>query len=238
MIGLGTFVNAAAVLGGSVIGMFLKGGLKKRFQDSIMQAVGIATIFIGISGTLQRMFSISDSSIETSGIMMMVVSLVSGTFLGELLDIEKRLDTFGNWLKLKVKGKNDSNFVEGFVTASLNICVGAMAVVGAIQDGINADPSILYAKSVLDFVVILILASTFGKGVLFSVLPLSIYEGFLTLLARIIAPVLTDQMITNLSYVGSVLIFCVGVNMAFGKKIKVGNMLPSLIVAVFFGLLA
>jgi len=237
MIGLGTIVNVSAVVGGSCLGLLFNGRFEKRFQDIIIQSLGFATIFIGVAGTLKCMFSIIGSSIETTGAMMMIVSLVLGSIIGELINIEKRMQNLGNWLKKKVKSKNDSTFVEGFVTASLVICIGAMAVVGSIQDGISGDASMLYAKSTLDFVIVLIFASTLGKGVLFSAIPLGIYEGLITLFAFIIAPALTEQMINNISFVGSILIFCVGVNLSFDKKIKVANMLPALIIAVIYSLL-
>ncbi|HBT64688.1 MAG TPA: DUF554 domain-containing protein [Ruminococcaceae bacterium] len=237
MIGLGTIVNVTAVLVGSLIGLIIKGGLKQRFQDIILQSVGLATIFIGAAGTIQCMFLITETGIKVSGTIMMPLSLVIGAIIGEAIDIEKRMDQFGSWLKRNVKSNQDSKFIEGFVTASLVVCIGAMAVVGSIQDGINADPSILYAKSILDFVIVIIFSSTFGKGVMFSAIPLGIYQGTLTLLARFIAPVLNDYIVNNLSFVGSILIFTIGINLTFGKRIKVGNMLPSLLVVILFSLI-
>lgn len=236
MFGLGTIVNMVAVIVGSAIGMLFNGGLKERFQDIIMKAVGLAVIFIGISGTLQKMLIIENNQINTTGTMMMIFTLVIGGILGEWINIEKRMEQFGEFLKRKVKGKNDPNFVEGFVTASLIICIGAMAVVGAINDGLSGDTTMLFAKAVLDFVIVMMLASSLGKGVLFSAIPLGIYQGCITILARVIAPLLNDQMMNNLGMVGSALIFCVGINLCFGKKIRVGNLLPALILAVFAGI--
>ncbi len=236
MIGLGTIVNVLAVIIGGSIGLIFNGGLKKRYQDILMQALGLSTIFIGVSGTLKGMFRIIGDTIETSGTMIMIVSLVVGALIGELIDIEKRMEQFGEWLKNRVKGNSHPKFVEGFVTSSLIICVGAMAVVGSLQDGLTADASMLYTKSALDFVVVLISASTLGIGVLFSAIPLGIYQGLITVFARFIEPVLTDVMVANLSFVGSVLIFGVGVNLAFGKKFKVGNMLPAIVIVVICSL--
>lgn len=236
MIGLGTIVNAAAVVAGAVLGMIFHGGLKERFQNIVMKAVGLSVLFIGISGALQNMLVITESGIETVGTMEMILAMVLGGILGEWIDIEKRMEQFGEFLKRKVKGRNDPLFVEGFVSASLIICIGAMAVVGAIQDGIYQDRTMLYAKAVLDFVIVMVLASTHGKGVAFSALPLFVYQGMITLFAQAIEPILNDTMLQNLSITGSVLIFGVGLNIGFGKQVKVGNLLPALIFAVIFGI--
>ena len=234
MIGLGTLVNVAAVIIGSFAGMVVKGGLKQRFQDILMQALGLATMFIGASGALKGIFVVEGSNLSTNNTMMLIISLVGGAILGELLSIEDRLDHLGVWLKQKVKLKEDNRFVEGFVTSSLVICVGAMAIVGSLEDGLHGDASMLYAKAVLDFIIVLIFASTLGIGVLFSAIPLGIYQGSITLFASAIEPLLSDARIANLSFVGSVLIFGVGVNIAFGKKFKVGNMLPAVLIPFFF----
>jgi len=156
---------------------------------------------------------------------------VSGALIGEWINIEYWMERFGEWLKVTVKAKNDPRFVEGFVTSSLVICVGAMAIVGAIQDALAGDPSLLFAKSILDAVIIMVFASTYGKGAIFSAIPVGILQGGVTLFAGIIEPLLSAQVIDTLSFVGSVLIFCVGVNLCFGKKFKVANMLPALITA-------
>jgi len=236
MIGLGTIVNAAAVVVGAVFGMLLHGGLKERFQNMVMKAIGLSVIFIGISGVLENMFVVTAAGIETMGTMEMILAMVLGGILGEWIDIEKRMEQFGEFLKRKVKGKNDPLFVEGFVSASLIICIGAMAVVGAIQDGIYQDRTMLYAKAVLDFVIVMVLASSYGKGVAFSALPLFVYQGLITLFAGLIEPLLNEAMLTNLSITGSVLIFGVGVNIGFGKQIRVGNLLPALLLSVLFGI--
>jgi len=232
MIGTGTLVNALAIIIGSAIGLIFKGGIKQRFQDTLMQALGLCVMFIGIAGALKGIFLVNGSDLETTGTMIMILSLVIGGLIGEMINIEKWLDVFGKWIKVKVRVKNDNNFVDGFVTASLVVCVGAMAVVGSLQDGLTGDASMLYTKSALDFVFIVITASTLGIGVMFAAIPLAIYQGTITLLARFIEPFLTAQVISNLSFVGSILIFGIGVNLSFGKKFKVGNLLPSLIIVV------
>lgn len=237
MIGTGTLVNVAAVIIGGGIGMLIRGGIKQRFQDILMQALGLSTLFIGVSGALKGMFTVNGEGLETGGAMVLILSLVLGALIGEGINIEKQFERFGEWLKRKVKSNGDSRFVEGFVTASLVICVGAMAVVGSLQDGLTGDASMLYTKAILDFVIVLVLASALGKGVLFSALPLGILQGSITLFAGVIAPVLSDRMIDNLSFIGSALIFCVGINLCFGKKIKVGNLLPALVIAVLAALI-
>lgn len=234
MIGLGTIVNTLAVIVGGFLGMIVKGGLKERYQETLMQALGLATLFIGVSGAMSGMLKIIDKGIETQGSMLLIASLVFGALVGEFLNIELRLEQLGEWIKRKVAVKDNSQFVEGFVTSSLVICVGAMAIVGSLQDGLQGEASMLFAKAILDFVIVMIFASTLGIGVVFSALPLCIYQGSITIFASFLTPFLTDTVIANLSFVGSVLIFAVGINLCFGKKIKVGNLLPSMIVPFFF----
>ncbi len=236
MVGIGTLVNVIAVILGSGIGLLFNGGLKKRFQDILMQVLGLSVIFIGASGALKGMFVLKDSTIETTGSMLLILSLVIGSFLGEWINIEGKMEQFGEFIKQKVKGNNNPKFVEGFVSTSLVTCVGAMAIVGALQDGLMRDPSMLFTKSILDGVIAIIFASTLGIGVLFSVIPLALYQGAITIFAKFIEPILTDTMISNMSFVGSVLIFGIGVNLAFGKKFKVGNMLPALIIVIISSL--
>jgi uncharacterized membrane protein YqgA involved in biofilm formation len=234
MRGTGTIVNILAVLLGGTVGLFLKKGLKERYQEILMQALGLATIFIGVSGALKGMFQIDGGTIETTGTMLMIFSLVVGSLAGEWINLESKMEYFGEWLKEKCGGKNDNQFVEGFVAASLTICIGAMAIVGALQDGMTGDASMLYAKAVLDGVILVVFASAYGKGALFSAIPVGIWQGSITLFARALEPFFTEQIISDLSFVGNMLIFCVGVNLAFGKKFRVGNMLPALIFVVVY----
>ncbi|MCI9049524.1 MAG: DUF554 domain-containing protein [Coprobacillus sp.] len=234
MIGLGTIANTLAVIIGSGIGLMIKSGLKPRYQETIMQALGLSTLFIGVSGAMSGMLKIIDNGIETQGSMLLIGSLVFGALLGEFLNIELRLEQAGEWLKKKVHIKNDNTFVEGFVTATLVICVGAMAVVGALQDGLQGDVSTLFAKSVLDFVIVMVFASTLGVGVTFSALPLLIYQGSITLFASFLKSFLSPIVIANLSFIGSVLIFAVGINLCFNKKIKIANLLPAMIIPFLF----
>ena len=236
MPGIGTIVNVAAVICGSLIGILLKKGLSERIQESILKSLGIASMFIGIGCTMAEMLSLNENGkLETNGIMLMIISLTIGTFAGELLKIEERLEGLGERIK-KIKAfSGSSRFTEGFVTATLVTSVGAMAIVGSMQDGLNADPSILFSKSILDFISTMIFASALGIGVTCSALPMGLYQGLITLCAGLLGSVFTAEMISNVSLVGSVLIFCVGINLFAGKRVKVGSMLPSLIVPIIYG---
>ncbi len=234
MIGLGTIVNAVGVAVAGLLGVFVKGGIKERFKTTLMGVLGIATMFIGAGGTLQEMFVVEDGKIQAQGTMLLVISLIVGALVGELINIEARLEKVGEWLKNKVKAKNDTGFVDGFVNATLVICVGAMAIVGSLQDGLGQGCSTLLVKSALDFVIILIFASTMGVGTVFSSVPLFLYQGAITLFAKVISPFLSDALVSNLTLVGSAMIFAIGVNLSFGKKFKVGNFLPSILIPVIY----
>lgn len=238
MRGLGVIVNTAVVVAGGLTGLLLKKGLSERFQDILTKACGISTMFIGAAGTLQGLLRVGeDGSLSTQGTMLLIFSLVLGGFAGEALDIEAWLERVGERLRGAVKSRGDGHFVEGFVSASLIVCVGAMAIVGSIQDGLTGDHSMIFAKSVLDFVIVLVLASTCGVGAVFSAAAIFVYQGALTLLGMAVGNIMPAELIAQLSYVGSSLIFCIGVNLCFGKKIKTGNYLPALLVPVAYGLL-
>lgn len=237
MTGLGTVINAAAVVAGGLLGLKLKNGIKQNLQDIMMQACGVATIFIGGSGALSKMLVFQDGKFETQGTMLLIFSLVLGSLLGEWIDIEKKMDVLGEKIKKAVKAENDNLFVEGFVNVSLIICVGAMAIVGAIQDGVSGDYSLLTAKAILDFVIVVVFAAAYGVGVVFSAVPIFVYQGTITLAAAFLGSFVSDAIVSDLSFIGSALIFCVGVNIGFGKKFKVGNMLPALIVPIVYELI-
>ncbi|MEG0519951.1 MAG: DUF554 domain-containing protein [Erysipelotrichaceae bacterium] len=237
MIGIGTLVNMGSILLGSAIGILFHGGLKEKYQKILMQVLGLAVIFIGISGALKEMFVIDNQVLTTQGTMMMIIALVLGSLLGEWIDIELRTQHFGEWLQLKVKGKGNDHFVEGFVTTSLITCVGAMAIVGPLQDGLYGDPSMLFIKATLDFITALIFSSTLGIGVMFALIPLGIYQGGITLFASALSPIMNPTMISSLSFIGSILIFALGVNMAFKTNLKVGNMLPALLIICILNLI-
>lgn len=238
MFGLGTVINMAAIFLGGLMGRLVGKAIPKRVQDMLYMVCGISTLFIGIGGCLQHMLIVENGVINTQGTMMMLLSLTVGALTGELIDLEKRLEQFGAWLKRKTGNAGDTTFIDAFVTASLTVCIGAMAIVGAIQDGMEGDISVLAAKSVLDFVIICVMAASMGKGCIFSLIPVGILQGSVTALSVVLKPIMTEAALSNLSYVGSVLIFCVGVNLVWGKKVKVANMLPAVVIAVIWALVA
>lgn len=241
MIGLGTIINVAAIVGGGLAGLLFGRFLKESWQQTIMRTTAVSTIFLGMAGTLSKMLVVTSSdghyAIETYGSMMMILSLVIGAVVGELINIDGRFETFGTWLRDKSGNGSDSQFVNGFVTASLTVCIGAMAIIGAIQDGISHDPTTLMAKAVLDAIIIAMMTASLGKGCIFSAIPVGIWQGGITVLARLISPIMTDAALGNISLVGNILICCVGINLIWPRTIKVANLLPSLIFAVLFAFL-
>ena len=234
MIGLGTIINTASVLAGGALGLLLKNGVAKKFETILMQALGLATIFIGAGGVLKYMLVVENGGITTQGTMLLIFSLVIGCLLGQWLDIEAKMEQLGVRLKAAARIKNDNRFVEGFVTTSLIICVGAMAIVGAMQDGLSGDSSMLVAKAMLDFALVTILASAYGVGVVFSAIPIFLYQGAITVIAALFGAVISDALIAQLSFVGSALIFCVGVNLVREKTFRVANMLPALLIPILW----
>lgn len=235
MFALGTIINTLAVIIGGMLGMTLKNGLKQRFQETIMQGLGLAVLFVGVAGAMTGMLEISDGQLNSTGSYILVISMVAGAVIGESINVELRVQQFASYLKKKVKS-NDSKFIEGFVSTSLVICVGAMAIVGSLQDGLAGDSSILISKAMMDFVIVMVFASALGIGTVFSAIPIFVYQGAITLCASFLAPYFTDTVVSSLSFVGSVLIFAVGINLCFHTKIKVGNLLPAIFVAMILAL--
>ena len=232
MIGLGTLINTGAIVAGGLIGLFAGKLFREEQQASIGKACGVSTMFIAIAGAMSGMLKIENGALTSGRAMLVVLCLALGTVLGELLGIEDAFERFGEWLKKRTGNEGDGGFVNAFVTASLTVSIGAMAIVGSIQDGVMGDWSTLAVKAVLDFIIVLVMASSMGKGCAFSAIPVFVFEGGMTLLARLIAPVMTEAAIGNLSLIGSVLIFCVGVNLVWGKQLRVANMLPAVLLAV------
>ena len=232
MFGLGTIINSAAIVAGGVIGHFTGKLFREEQQEALTKACGVSVLFIAVAGAMQGMMSIDGNRIVSGKSMLVVLCLALGTVAGELIGIEKGFERFGEWLKNKTGNSGDKQFVNAFVTASLTVCIGAMAIVGAIQDGILGDYSTLAVKAVLDFIIVAVMTSSLGKGSAFSAIPVFLFEGSITLLARLISPIMTDLAIAYLSLIGSILIFCVGVNLVWGKLIRVANMLPAVVFAV------
>ena len=190
-------------------------------------------VFLGAAGTLSKMLSIEpDGTLSTTGTLLMVISLALGALIGELLALDAKFESFGEWLKRKSGSDGDNQFVNGFVSASLTVSIGAMSVIGSIQDGIYGDHSTLVAKAIIDFIIVLIMASSMGKGCIFSCIPVAILQGTMTALAVLLSRFMTAEVLDNISLVGNILIFCVGINLVWPKTIKTANLLPSLLVAV------
>ena len=237
MFGLGTIINTAAIILGGLAGHFFGRLLKERHQTSLNMACGISVLFIGIAGAMQGMLTIHDGVITSGQAMLVTICLALGTLIGEIINIEGLFERFGEWLKIKTGNAKEKDFVNAFVTASLTVCIGAMALVGAIQDGILGDWSILATKAILDFIIIMVMTCSLGKGCGFSAIPVLLFEGLITLFASLLKPVMTDLAMNYLSLIGSILIFCVGLNQVWGKKVRVANMLPEVVLAVIAALI-
>ena len=234
MIGTGTLLNTAAILLGGILGRLFGRFLTERYQDTLNKACGVCVLFLGIAGAMEGMLKIEGDGLASGSSMLIVSCLALGALLGELLNLEDKFERFGAWLKVKSGNQGEKSFVEGFVTASLTVSIGAMAIVGSIQDGIFGDYSILATKAVLDLIIILVMTCAMGKGCVFSAIPVFCLQGGMTLLARLIKPLMTDAALANLSLIGSILIFCVGLNLVWGRKIRVANLLPAIVFAVIF----
>ncbi len=232
MAGLGTIINTMSIVFGGICGLLFGKFLKESVQDSLCKACGVSTLFLGISGALEGMLTVEGSNVTGGGTMLVIGCIALGSLIGELLNLEDGMERFGQWLKMKTGNAKDARFVDAFVTASLTVCIGAMAIVGSIQDGIKGDYSILAAKAVLDFIIIIVMTCSMGKGCIFSAIPVALFQGSITALSGLIKPLMTDAALSNLSMIGSILIFCVGVNLVWGKKLKVANMLPAVFLAV------
>lgn len=234
MIGLGTIVNTAAIVLGGMSGTVLKGSIPQRYKNTIMQAIGLSVLIVGVSGALQGMYKvIDDGTISRQFITIMIFSLVLGGIIGELVNIEDKLDWIGLWFQKRfVKG--ESNFAQGFVTTSLIYCVGAMAIIGSLEDGLTGNTNTLFAKSVLDGISAIVFSATMGISVSFSAIPVFLYQGSITLMSGFVKPWLTSDVISQMSLVGSILIMGIGLSILEIKKIKVGNLLPAIFLPVVF----
>ena len=232
MYGLGTIINTAAIVAGGAGGALFGRFLKENVQDTLTKCCGVSTLFIAITGALEKMLTVENGNIVSHGAMLVIGCLTIGAVIGELLNLEGAFERFGELLKQKTGNAKDKRFVDAFVTASLTVCIGAMAIVGSIEDGITGDYSILATKAVLDFIIIMVMSCSMGRGAVFSAIPVAILQGSITALAGLIRPLMTDAALANLSMVGNVLIFCVGINLVWGKKVRVANLLPAIVVAV------
>lgn len=220
MILLGAAANALGIFAGGIIGIFMKKGLPKRFGDSVMYALGLFTFGLGVTFFIQ-----------SKEVMVLILSLVLGTLIGELIDIEKRLENLGNSLQSRFKGAK-GRFSEGFVTASLLFCVGSMAIMGSLQSGLAGNHQVLFAKTIMDTVAAIIFTAAMGFGVALSSVPVLLYEGGLTLAASAVAPYLGDAVVNEMTAVGGVLLIGLALSILDIKKIRVGNMLPGIFLPI------
>jgi uncharacterized membrane protein YqgA involved in biofilm formation len=217
----GTIVNVIAIFVGCSMGLILKSKFPDKIGKVVMQALGLASLLIGVQMAL-----------KTNNILLVIFSLVIGGVIGEVIGIEEGLERFGERVKLKFKSNDTSErFVEGFVTASLLYCVGSMAIMGALKEGLSGNPDILYAKSLMDGVTSLAFTAAMGIGVLFSVIPVFLYQGGITLLSRLIKDFLSPEIINEMTAVGGILIVGIGFGLLEIRKIKIGNLLPAILVA-------
>lgn len=232
---MGTLINCGLVLLGGIIGLLFKKAVSTEMEHSVQKAVGVAVVMVGLCGALSVMLRVEDGKLKSSGELLLVVSLALGTFVGEALKLDQRIDRGCKAIERKFKA---SNFSAGFITASLIYCIGAMAIVGAIQDGLLGDSSTLITKGIIDGITSVVLAATLGYGVLFSVVPVLIYQGAMTLLAGTLESVLQGQLLDNICMVGYVLVLCIGINFLSTKEnqIKTVNMLPAILVPVGYEL--
>lgn len=219
---LGTIVNTLAILAGS--GFVLITGLKmsEKYNETVIKSISLAVLLIGIMNAL-----------EVNDLMLVIFSLAIGSFIGEFLDIEEKLEAFGNWVEKKFSKAGDG-IAKGFVTASLLYCVGSMAIVGALESGLTNNHQTLFAKSVLDGISAIVFTSSFGIGVLFSAIPVFLYEGFITLTASFMKQFLIEAVVADMTAVGGLLIIGIGLNILEVKKIKVGNMLPAIFIPLIY----
>lgn len=227
---IGTLINCAAILIGAALGLLLRRGMKEAVSRTVMQGIGLSVVLIGISGAIQ-----------TGNTLLVILSMLIGGIIGALIDIDAKMNRLGMWAQKKLSHGNDADntFAKGFVTASLVYCVGAMAVVGALDSGIRCDHSTLIAKAMLDGVSAIVFASSLGIGVMLSAVPVLLYQGTIALLGNAVAPLLSDVVITEMSAVGGLLIMAIGLNMLLDKDIKVANLLPAILIPfLYFPLLS
>lgn len=221
---LGTIVNTIAIIVGSIIGLLLKGGIPKRFNDIIMKALGLSVLYIGISGSL-----------KSTDTLLLILSLIFGSIIGEFADIDKRLSDLGQAIEARFKKLNKGGSIaEGFVSASLLFCIGSMAIVGSIQSGLEGNHTMLFVKSMLDGITSIIYASSMGIGVIFSAAAVFLYQGAITLASGFLGNVLQETQIANITGIGSILIMGLGLNMLGITKIKVANFLPAIFIPMIY----
>ena len=233
----GTIANVAGIAAGALIGVALKKRMPEKVAAPIMRVLGVGIAIIGTNGIFKSMLRAEPATgtLGESGGLLLLISLVLGCIIGELTHIDDRINRFGK--KVEEKFRADG-LAKGFVTASLIFCIGAFAIIGPLEDGLRGDPSTLFTKTFLDFTASIVLASTLGIGVALSAMPVFIIQGGVTLLARVISPFITEQLLDMFCMVGYTLVLCIGVNFVVDTKIKVANMLPALLIPILYYFIA
>ena len=236
MPGLGTIINVCCIVAGGLVGLVGKRFISQQLQDALLKACGLSVIFLGLGGALEKMLTVATAAdgtvvLSSGGTMMILVSLAAGSAIGEAIDLDARFEALGSWLREKTGSSGDAAFVDGFVTASLTVCIGAMAIVGSIQDGISGDYTTLALKGAIAQMHTASMAASMGKGAIFSALPVGVWQGLVTAASTLLQPVMTQAALDNLGLVGSILIFCVGVNLIWPRTFKPANMLPAVFIA-------
>ena len=232
MPGLGTVINVALIIVGIVLGLAFRRGMKENLKQTLMMVSGVIVLLLGMSGAMQYMLVIVNGTLQTTGPLMMIISMVLGAIIGELIDFNRWIVRLGDWLKARTGNSGDPQFTNAFITASLTFTVGAMGVLGSIQDGLTGNYQTLLLKGILDGIIVMVMASSMGKGALFSFIPVGITQLMITYMANWAAPIMTQGAIDNLSYVGSILIFCVGIDLIWPGKIRIANLLPAIFIAM------
>ena len=227
----GTLVNCAAVIIGGLIGLLLKKGIKESYTISINKALGLAVLIIGVNGVVANMFTVADGKLTSSGELMLVVFLVLGTLAGELLRLDDRFTKLSKNIEEKF---NKSGFASGFISGTVLFCVGAMSIVGSINDGLTGDSSILFVKSALDGVNAIIFGATLGYGVVFVCIPMLLYQGGISLLAGSLSGLLQGELLGQICMVGYAIIMAIGFNFLLEKKFRTLNMVPALFLPVAY----
>lgn len=233
----GTIVNSAAIVAGGIAGLLIKNGIKRETMDNITKVEGVALGVIGLNGVLTNMLSAdSTGKISDNGGMLLLLSLIIGTFFGELLKIDERINNLGIKIEKKIGAEG---FAKGFVTASLIYCIGSMGIMGSIADGMTGDSSILFVKSVLDCITSVVLASTLGIGVLFSAIPVFIYQGLISVSASLLSglSIMEGNLISDFSMVGYAIILCIAINFIVDVKIRTANTIPALLIPILYNVL-
>ena len=232
---MGTIINAALIIAGSLIGLIFKKAINEKIEYSVHKATGVAVLVIGLCGILSTMLSVSGGKISSSGELMLVVSLALGAFIGEVLKLDDRLNSGCKKIESKF---NMPGFANGFISATMIFCIGAMAIVGSINDGLLHDSSMLITKGIIDGITSMVLAASLGYGVIFSAIPVLVYQGGMTLLASLLQNVLKGELLDNICTVGYALVMCIGINFLYNskKQIRTVNMLPSLLIPIVYAL--